>query len=87
MKNNIPNKVESKITSKNQVTIPKTVRDLLNLNSTDTIEWSIEPDGKITVMRSMPNLWRVVDTQEKKYGSVDTPEIDWGTDVESEGFD
>ncbi|WP_143452778.1 AbrB/MazE/SpoVT family DNA-binding domain-containing protein, partial [Loigolactobacillus backii] len=37
-------KVSSKITSKNQITIPKTVRELLKVRSTDTIEWQIEPN-------------------------------------------
>ncbi|MGF2384692.1 AbrB family transcriptional regulator [Lentilactobacillus otakiensis] len=33
------------------------------------------------------DFWKVVDQQEKEYGSVDTPEVDWGEDVGSENFD
>ncbi|KAF0501014.1 AbrB/MazE/SpoVT family DNA-binding domain-containing protein [Pediococcus acidilactici] len=80
-------KVRSKITSKNQVTIPKTVRDLLNVKSADTIEWQIEPNGTVTIVQSKPDLWQVVDQQAQKYGKVNTPEVDWGTDLESEDFD
>ncbi|EHO46166.1 hypothetical protein [Lentilactobacillus kisonensis] len=32
-------------------------------------------------------FWLVVDEQEKKYGSVNTPEVDWDSDVGSEDFD
>lgn len=80
-------KVRSKITSKNQVTIPKTVRDLLNVKSADTIEWQIEPNGTVMIVQSKPDLWQVVDQQAQKYGKVNTPEVDWGTDLESEDFD
>ncbi|XKL33582.1 type II toxin-antitoxin system PrlF family antitoxin (plasmid) [Lactiplantibacillus plantarum] len=58
-------KVSSKITSKNQITIPKTVRELLKVRSTDTIEWQIEPNGKVMIVRSKPDLWQLVDEQEK----------------------
>lgn len=79
--------VRSKITSKNQVTIPKTVRNLLDIESTDVIEWKIDPSGTITVLPSKPSLWETVIEQEKKYGNLATPEVDWGQDVESEEFD
>ncbi len=36
--------MKSKITSKYQTTIPKEVRDRLNLNISDSIEWKIEKD-------------------------------------------
>ncbi|MCP4269492.1 MAG: AbrB/MazE/SpoVT family DNA-binding domain-containing protein [Candidatus Brocadiaceae bacterium] len=36
--------MKSKITSKYQTTIPKKVRDRLNLNISDSIEWKIEKD-------------------------------------------
>ncbi|KGO32503.1 type II toxin-antitoxin system PrlF family antitoxin (plasmid) [Oenococcus alcoholitolerans] len=80
-------KVSSKITSKNQVTIPKTVRDFLEAGSSDIIEWQIEPNGKVMVAKSKPDLWQIVDEQEKKFGNLSTTEVDWGKDVESEDFD
>lgn len=80
-------KVSSKITSKNQITIPKTVRELLKVKSADTIEWQIEPNGKVVITRSEPDLWQVVKEQEKEFGNLSTTEVNWGDDVESEDFD
>ncbi len=87
MSTNNVTKVSSKITSKHQVTIPKIVRDLLEVDSTDNIEWQIEPNGKVTIVRSNPDLWQLVDEQEKKFGNLSTTEVDWSKDVESEDFD
>lgn len=89
-KNNHNIAVVSKITAKNQVTIPKTIREVLNVKSSDEIKWELGSDGQITVKRKSPeksDFWKTVDEQEKKYGSVDTPEVDWGEDVGSEDFD
>ncbi|AEB72545.1 type II toxin-antitoxin system PrlF family antitoxin [Lentilactobacillus buchneri] len=82
--------VISKITAKNQVTIPKTIREALNVKSSDKIEWELGADGQITVKRTAPekdDFWKMVDEQEKKYGSIVTPEVDWGEDAGSEDFD
>ena len=40
--------MKSKITSKYQITIPKEIRDRLNLGKSDLIEWKIE-NNKILV--------------------------------------
>lgn len=80
-------RVSSKITSKNQITVPKTVRELLKIQSADTIEWQIEPNGQVMIVRGKPDLWQLVEEQEKKFGNLSTPEFDWGQDVESEDFD
>lgn len=79
--------VSSKITSKNQVTIPKTIRELLNIESNDTINWQINPNGTVVLTKSKPDLWQVVAEQEKQFGNPSTPEIEWGTDLESDEFD
>lgn len=82
--------VISKITAKNQVTIPKTIREALNVKSSDKIEWELGADGQITEKRTAPekdDFWKMVDEQEKKYGSIVTPEVDWGEDAGSEDFD
>ncbi|KLD42451.1 AbrB family transcriptional regulator [Lactiplantibacillus plantarum] len=39
------------------------------------------------IVRSKPDLWQLVDEQEKKFGNLSTTEVDWGKDVESEDFD
>lgn len=78
--------VQAKITSKNQITIPKAVRDSLKLNKNDkTLIFNINNDQKITVEKpKKKSLWNIVAEQEKKYGSIDTPEIEWGDDVGEE---
>lgn len=80
-------KVSSKITSKNQITIPKIVRELLKVHSADSIEWQIEPSGRVMITRSQPDLWQIIEEQESKFGNLSTTEIDWGKDVESADFD
>ena len=87
MSENNVTKVSSKITSKNQITVPKTVREFLKVQSADTIEWQIAPNGKVVIVRSKLDLWQLVDEQEKKFGNLSTTEVDWGKDVESEDFD
>lgn len=40
----------AKLTSKGQATIPKEVRDHLDLQPGDRIEFAIEPDGRVVVL-------------------------------------
>lgn len=49
-------KVQSKITSKFQITIPKEVRELLKLEEADVIEWQIDQDGIHIESASKPFL-------------------------------
>ena len=78
--------VDAKMTSKNQITIPKAVRDFLQLSENDTIEFNVEDDG-VTIQRKKDDSWGVAEKQRVKYGVVNTPEIDWGKDVGSEVID
>ena len=81
--------VSAKITSKNQITLPKVLRDKLELGDSDkTIVFNISDDKPVTVEKlKTNNLWDIVEEQRKKYGSIDTPEIDWGSDVGEERLD
>ncbi|AVW09214.1 AbrB/MazE/SpoVT family DNA-binding domain-containing protein [Lactiplantibacillus paraplantarum] len=87
MSSNHTTLVSSKITSKNQVTIPKTIRELLDIGSNDTINWQINPNGTVVLAKSKPDLWQVVADQEKQFGNLSTSEIEWGPDLESDEFD
>lgn len=78
----LPAKVTSKITSKNQVTIPQSIRELLGVEANDTIQWTVHADGTIAVENSNDNLWANVKEQEEKYGNLGTPEVNWGKDQE-----
>ena len=73
--------MRSEITSNNQVILPKKVRKFLNVEAGDMIEWRINPDGSITILPIKPSLWEIVNEQEKKFGNLSTPEIDWGQDI------
>ncbi|MCT3600381.1 AbrB/MazE/SpoVT family DNA-binding domain-containing protein [Lactobacillus amylovorus] len=81
--------VSAKITSKNQITLPKVLRDKLELGDSDkTIVFNISDNKPVTVEKPKTNnLWDIVEEQRKKYGSIDTPEIDWGLDVGEERLD
>ena len=81
--------VSAKITSKNQITLPKILREKLELGDSDkTIVFNISDDKPVTVEKlKTNNLWDIVEEQRKKYVSIDTPEIDWGSDVGEERLD
>ena len=81
--------VSAKITSKNQITLPKILREKLELGDSDkTIVFNISEDKPVTDEKPKTNnLWDIVEEQRKKYGSIDTPEIDWGSDVGEERID
>ena len=81
--------VSAKITSKNQITLPKILREKLELGDSEkTIVFNISDDKPVTVEKlKTNNLWDIVEEQRKKYGSIDTPEIDWGSDVGEERLD
>lgn len=81
--------VSAKITSKNQITLPKILREKLELGDSDkTIVFNISDDKPVTVEKlKTNNLWDIVEEQRKKYGSIDTPEIDWSSDVGEERLD
>ena len=73
--------LRSEIASNNQVGLPKEVRKLLNVEAGDMIEWRLDSDGKLTILPSKPSLWEIVSEQEKRFGNLSTPEIDWGQDI------
>lgn len=83
--------ITAKMTSKNQVTIPKAVRDLLALKKADTLEFVIDDDNRVSLKRqpddSTDQFWNTIREQEAKYGSYDTPTVEWGEDVGSEKID
>jgi antitoxin PrlF len=46
--------MESTLTSKGQATVPKAVRDHLNLGAGDTMKWFIHPDGSVLIRPVLP---------------------------------
>ena len=46
--------MESAITSKGQITIPKAIRDQLNLTPGDKVKFFIQPDGHLVILPKLP---------------------------------
>ena len=59
------------ITSKYQTTIPKAIRDAMNLSVRDTIEWKIE-NGKIVIIPSRKHFLRFRNTVKVGPGDIRT---------------
>ena len=80
------------LSKKNQVTIPKWVRNTLNVHAHQGITFKRAPHHRIIITgvpkESRKNVfWDKMDTNSRKYGSDDTPEVDWGHDVGREKID
>lgn len=83
------NPVTAKITSKNQVTIPKSIRTALDIKSHDHIIFYTNEQGDV-VIKSVDKkkaFWEKVEEQQATYGSIDDKEMTWGEDLEAEDFD
>jgi len=77
-----------KMTTKNQITIPKMIREALQLKQRDQLKFKICESGKVIVERvETDDFWTVVTRQEKDYGNLSTPEVNWHTDAGTENFD
>ena len=46
---------ESTLTSKEQLTVPKVVRQLLDLHAGDSLVWSLDPEGRLVVSGGRTN--------------------------------
>jgi AbrB family looped-hinge helix DNA binding protein len=51
------------ITSKGQVTVPKVIRDRLNLGRGAMVRFTVDEEGEVTISRAAPSL-------EEAYGAV-----------------
>ena len=46
--------METTVTSKGQVTIPKAMRDQLNLAPGDKVKFFLQPDGRLVILPKLP---------------------------------
>lgn len=46
---------ESTVTSKEQITVPKVVRQLLDIHAGDSLVWSLDEQGQLVVSNGFPN--------------------------------
>ncbi|KJY59096.1 Uncharacterized protein JF75_05560 [Lactobacillus kimbladii] len=67
----------STLTAKNQITIPKIIRNFLGIKATDMISWKIRENNTVVISTLHKELWDIVDEQAKQYGSVDVSKFDW----------
>lgn len=79
----------AKLTSKNQVTIPKPIRKLLDVQSRNQIIFQTTESGDITIKAQDRThaFWDKVEEEQAKYGPLDREEVFWGEDIEAEEFD
>lgn len=70
--------VKAKLSSKNQLTIPKAVRDSLGLTDQDKVIFQLS-DGTVTLKKDT-DFWHEVNQQAQVYGNLDTNELAWGND-------
>lgn len=70
-------KVESKVTSKGQVTIPKRIRDALKLTTGSAVEFRVNNEGNIVIVKAGPQRKAKADRFERARGKAD---VKWSTD-------
>ena len=70
-------KLESKVTSKGQVTIPKRIRDALKLTPGSAVEFRVGNDGNIVIVKAGPQRKTGISRFQRVRGSAD---IKWNTD-------
>ena len=65
--------MESALTTKGQTTIPKSVRDHLNLEPGDRVKFFLHPDGSVVILPKIPTsaLKGMVSSQRKKAASIE----------------
>lgn len=67
---------KSILTSKEQLTVPKAVRQLLNLHAGDRLVWSLDAKGQLVVsgrMNTLEDIRAAVAAAEKTKGKPKTP--------------
>jgi antitoxin PrlF len=81
--------MDAKLTSKGQITVPKGVREALDLDSSDTVSFVMQADGSILVRKKITKevFWNKIREVEAEYEVASSPEVDWGEDVGSEVID
>lgn len=82
-------KHKAKLSSKYQITIPKAIREELNLTDKDKVEFNILENGTVQLKKAETDdkFWSMVMEQQKEYGSIATNEVEWGEDQGAEIID
>ena len=67
--------MEATLSSKNQVTVPKSVREYLNLRAGDRFKFFLQPDGAVVILPKIP-VSRLKGSVQKLDRPVSQEEID-----------
>lgn len=74
--------IKAQLSSKNQLTVPKAVRESLDLSDHDKVVFQLD-HGTVTLKKDN-DFWSTVKQQELIYGNLSTDELDWGADAGNE---
>lgn len=74
--------IKAQLSSTNQLTVPKAVREYLDLSDYDKVVFQLD-HGTVT-LRKDPDFWNIVKQQERIYGNLSMNELDWGADAGNE---
>ncbi|WP_211089330.1 MULTISPECIES: AbrB family transcriptional regulator [Lactobacillaceae] len=69
-------RIKAKLSSKNQLTVPKAIRDSLGLADQDKVVFQLI-NGTVTLKKDN-DFWTDVKKQAQTYGNLSTDELDWG---------
>ena len=64
---------ESTLTSKEQITVPKVVRQLLDIRAGDSLVWSLDEQGQLVVSGGRPNSLADIRAAVAAAGPTHTP--------------
>ena len=64
---------ESTLTSKEQLTVPKVVRQMLDLHAGDSLVWSLDAEGRLVVSGGRPNTLEDIRAAVSAAGKAKTP--------------
>jgi len=74
---------ESTLTSKEQLTVPKVVRQLLDVHAGDRLVWSLDQQGQLVVSGGRPNSLADIRAAVAAAGSRHTPKAVTVEDIKS----
>ena len=74
---------ESTLTSKEQVTVPRVVRQLLDVHAGDSLVWSLDEQGQLVVSGGRPNSLTDIRAAVAAAGPAHTPKAVTVKDMKS----
>ncbi|UUX33831.1 AbrB/MazE/SpoVT family DNA-binding domain-containing protein [Fundicoccus culcitae] len=80
--------ISAKLSSKNQITIPREIRAKLGIQMHDEIAFEILESGHILLKKKIiDDFWSQVAEHQAQYGLFEDDAVDWGADMGDEVID